>query len=84
MERRQIKCVKKNSSGKITDVGGDFGTISEASAIYHMSPPKIYQYFVKVGSTEVDVIIAHREGTEYLRTDPDYTTSDNLDSLRSC
>lgn len=45
---------------------------------------KDYRYFVKIGSKEVDVHVVTVNGEKHLRTDPDETTSNNLDDLPDC
>ena len=45
----------------------------------------IHRYFVKVGDNEVDIHVVNDPlKGKYLRTDPDKTTSNNLDDLPDC
>lgn len=44
-----------------------------------------YRYFVKVSNNEVDIhVVDDPNKGKYLRTDPDKTTSNNLDDLPDC
>ncbi len=45
----------------------------------------IHRYFVKVDDTEVDIhVVNDRLKGKYLRTDPDKTTTNNLQNLPDC
>lgn len=45
---------------------------------------KRHSYYVRVNGQEVDIIVADGPNGKYLRTDPDVTTSNNLDDLPDC
>jgi hypothetical protein len=45
----------------------------------------VHRYFVKVGNDEVDIqVVNDLIKGKYLRTDPDKTTSNNLNELPDC
>jgi len=90
--KRQVMCINKPDRNdqytSIQNIGGiENGTrwkTSETVAIAAIRN-KQYEYFVvdKSGK-KVDVIIATRNGKEYLRTAPDDGTANNLLSLPEC
>ena len=90
MAKREITCVKKDAYGKITHIGGYWGLggakeiIPESDGIRDLTPPVTNTYYVKVSGYDVPVIIAHRNGVPYLRTDPDHSTTDNLANRPNC
>lgn len=44
-----------------------------------------YRYYVRINDKEVDIhVVDDPEKGKYLRTDPDKTTSNNLDDLPDC
>ena len=90
---RQVKCITKTNRTsrheRISHIGGDWGNygqrikITEAQAINEIKAGT-YNYHVKVGYNDVKVIIATYSGREYLKTESDSTTVDNLLSLPEC
>ena len=79
---RQVTCTKRNTE-RITHIGGSWGTVSEAVAIPEIKAnPNAYH--VRVGNDDVRVIVASREGREYLKTERDGTRADNLLNLKEC
>lgn len=89
--KRQVMCINKPDRNdqytSIQNIGGiEYGTrwkISESQAILNIKN-RIYSYFVNRGGVEVNVIVATRNGKEYLRTAPDDGTANNLLSLPEC
>lgn len=82
----QITCITPDGSDpdrRIDRVGGSGWSKSEDAVIEEIDN-EIESYFVDVNGSQVDVVVAKREGTKYLRTDPDQTTENNLLSLPEC
>ena len=84
---RRVTCINKNNREsqyeRISNIGGDWGTISETLAINQIEQG-IYNYHVKVGSNDVKVFVAKHLGNKYLRTVSDFTKMDNLLKLDEC
>lgn len=82
----EITCIVPDGADpdrRIDSVGGAGWTKLEDTVIGEIDNGE-ESYFVEVGGQRVDVIVATREGTKYLRTDPDKTTENNLLSLPEC
>ncbi len=82
----QITCIIRDGSDpdrRIDSVGGSGWTKSEDAVIEEIENGT-ESYFVDVNGNEVEVEVADREGTKYLRTDADETTENNLLSLPDC
>lgn len=85
----EVKCSSKDRDGDILGIGGvnADGTrwyLSTLQAIADIKSGK-HSFYVIVRGYRVDVIVAKTEtGREYLRTDPDKTTQNNLDYLPGC
>lgn len=84
---RLVKCINKRDRQsrheRISHIGGDWGRITEDEAIRQIKADPA-AYHVRVGTNDVRVIIAKHEGREYLKTESDTTTRDNLLSLPDC
>jgi hypothetical protein len=84
---RQVKCINKTDRQsrheRISHIGGDWGRISESDAIKKIRSGA-ESYHVKVDNNDVRVIIATHLGREYLKTESDSTTVDNLLGLPEC
>lgn len=78
--RREIKCVSKDRNGNIIAIAGDWGIITVEEAIREINSGT-YEYYVNGGIKDVSV---HVVSGRYLRTDPDETSVNNLDSLPEC
>ena len=81
----EITCIVSDTSDsdhRIDSVGGPWGTKSELVVIAEIEAGA--EYFVEVDGDLVDVHIDERDGRQYLRTDPDKTTENNLLSLPEC
>jgi hypothetical protein len=81
----QITCIVPDSNdpdARIDSVGGPGWTKSEDIVIAEIEAGA--GYVVEVDGALVDVIVAERDGRQYLRTDPDKTTANNLLSLPEC
>lgn len=82
----EITCIVPDSSDpdeRIDSVGGSGWTKSEDVVIEEIENEG-REYFVDVDGQQVDVTVQERNGTKYLRTDPDKTTKNNLLSLPEC
>ncbi len=84
----EITCIVRDGSDpdrRIDKVGGAGWTKAENVVIEELeTEPETHAYFVEANGQRVDVVVAERDGTKYLRTDPDKTTSNNLLSLPEC
>ena len=84
---RQVKCINKTDRAsrheRISHIGGDWGRITESEAIRQIKLDR-NAFHVRVGNFDVKVIIATHLGREYLKTESDTTTVDNLLSLPEC
>jgi len=89
--RRQISCINKqerhNPHERIINVGGVFAgerwKYSQAEAIAY-TERGVYSFYVRVGKSTIDVIIATYMGNKYLQTRSDADGKDNLLSLPEC
>jgi hypothetical protein len=93
--RHRISCItrKIGSTGaheRITHVGGISNgkqwklTVGDAIEGIQANPPK-WEFYVLVGGyREVDVIVARRNGRDYLKTEADGDEPNNLLSLDAC
>lgn len=85
--RRRIKCINKsdraNAHERIENVGGDWGKITVDQCIQNIEL-HIFEYYVHVGTAEVDVIVAVHEGRKYIKTKNDGIQPDNLLRLPEC
>lgn len=90
-ERVEVSCIDKrdryNPHEKIEAIGGFHGGqrwwMPESDAILGIKTGK-YSFYVSRGGRTVDVIIATHNGREYLKTENDGYSPDNLLSLNSC
>ena len=90
-DRRQISCINKNNRTsayeRISHVGGTHlgskwrYTLSEAIRYIKNGT---YSFYTSVGGHTRNVIVATRNGTEYLKTEADSDTPDTLLSLPEC
>jgi len=84
---KQVKCINKTNRQdrheRISHIGGDWGKITESEAIRQVKLDR-NAYHVKVGNYDVRVVIATHLGREYLKTESDSSTVDNLLSLPEC
>jgi hypothetical protein len=89
MARYKVTCVTKkdDSNTGITHIGSGFGvnknTWSKADAIRAINLGTT-QFYTDVNGVEADVVVRGTFPDEYLTTDPDRTTKNNLLSLTDC
>lgn len=72
MDTSEIKKVRKNAKGSITDVMLDNGNVYSISEAIIMAKDELIEG-VNVGRA--------KDGSEFLRSDPNGTENDNLDNL---
>lgn len=87
MSRFRITCINKDDRQsphkRIQNVGGNGWKITQQSCINHIKN-KTHSFYVSVNWNEVDVIVATREGIEYIKTRNDGDEPNNLLSLMEC
>ena len=89
-QNAQVKCINKrnrqSAHERIENIGG-YGNgpwkISEAQAIAYIKSRE-WAFYVSVNGHSVWVVIATHNGREYLKTEPDGYSPDNLLSLPEC
>lgn len=84
---RQITCITKNEpknpSERITHVGGSGFYITQEQAIRDIELDST-AYYVSVAGVSVWVVVASRNGRNYLKTQNDGDEPNNLLSLPQC
>jgi Protein of unknown function (DUF3892) len=81
---RRVKRTGKDRDGDITALCGDWGRTMKAVAIREIEQRQ-HRYYVQDGyGRRVDVIVVHGATGKYLRTTPDASCADNLDTLPDC
>jgi len=89
--RVEVQCIDKrdrhNPHERIEAIGGVYGgkqwRMPEEDAIRSIRSGE-FSFYVSRGGRTVDVIIATHNGREYLKTENDGYSPDNLLSLNSC
>lgn len=85
MADRRVKRSGKNAEGDITSLCGDWGSVSKAAAIIEIEPPSTNTYFVQDDyGRRADVHVVRGLTGKYLRTDPNSSCNDNLDTIPDC
>lgn len=92
MARHEVKCINKTNRSsaheRISHIGGvnSDGSRWKVTSEYAITSIKSNQhsYYVRQGNHEVNVIVATRYGTDYLKTQNDGDSPDNLLSLPEC
>lgn len=84
---RQVTCINKtnryNPYERIQAIGGSWGKETQPTAVSQIEKGT-HSYYVKVGLSDANVIVAIHNGNKYLKTNRDTTTVDNLLSLPEC
>jgi hypothetical protein len=86
MARREVTHTRKDQDGDITALcnpGAYWSPRLKRDAISDIDY-KFHQYFVRIRGHEVDINVINDPDGKYLRTDPDRTTTNNLDDLPDC
>jgi len=84
MADRRVKRTSKDSDGDITSLCGDWGTATKIVAISDIERRANSYYVQDAYSRRADVYVVNGTTGKYLRTDPNATSSDNLDTLPDC
>jgi hypothetical protein len=87
MADRQVFATRKNDQGDITALcnrNDSWSPRSKEDAVLDIES-EIHSYYVIISSSRVNIHVVNdpRKG-KYLRTDPDKTTINNLDTLPDC
>jgi len=81
---RLVTGTGKDSEGDITGLCGAWGSRSKAEAVSDIDT-KLHRYYTAGPSgNQVDIIVVDGATGKYLRTEPDLTKADNLQSLPDC
>lgn len=84
---KQITCINKNDRDskyeRITHVGGAGWKLTLQAAISNIESGS-ESYYVSQGGKDVDVVVATKNGTKYLKTEADGDEPNNLLSLPEC
>jgi hypothetical protein len=84
MTDRRVKRSGKDRDGDITSLCGDWGSVTKATAIREIDG-RANTYFVQDARLRrADVQVVNGPTGRHLRTDPNSSCSDNLDSLPDC
>lgn len=88
MANRQVTCINKRGSHydpheRIQNIGGSGWKHAEADAIRWIKAGA-ESHYVSVGGRMVKVIVAMHRGREYLKTEADGYSPDNLLALQEC
>ena len=84
MSDRRVTATGKDAYGDITALCGSWGRASKAEAIRDIEY-RLHRYYVQdMYGRQADVHVVNGPRGRYLRTDPNATCSDNLDSLPNC
>jgi hypothetical protein len=84
MADRRVTCTGKESNGNITSLGGAWGSVTTATAIREIELGLNTYYVQDSLGRRADVHVVNGAYGKFLRTDPNSTCSDNLDSLPDC
>lgn len=88
MANREVSCINKrgdhyNPHERIQNIGGYGWKHSESDAIRWIKSGT-ESYFVSTGGRTVRVVVAVHQGREYLKTEADNYSPDNLLALPEC
>ena len=85
MAEYKVTCVttKHKSDTGITHIGSGSSRWTTEDAIRQLKA-RTTQFYTEVGGTRVRVVVSGSPPNEYLRTDPDKTTKNNLLELPNC
>lgn len=84
MADRRVKRTGKGRDGDITSLCGDWGTVAQPVAIREIESGT-HSYFVQDSwNRRAGVRVVNGARGKYLRSDPNSSCSDNLDSLPDC
>lgn len=81
---RRVTKTGKDSDGDITSLCGAWGSAMKSTAISDIESGTNSYFVQDAGARRADVYVVNGSTGKYLRTDPNSTCSDNLDSLPDC
>jgi len=86
MADRKVTGTGKDTDGDITKLcnAGGWGSAGKASAISHIETGLHSYYVQQAGTTRSSVHVVYGPTGKYLRSDPDSSSSNNLDNLPNC
>jgi hypothetical protein len=84
MADRLVTGTGKDSQGDITGLCGSWGSQTKTAAISDIQTGSHRYYTSGPSGSQVDIIVVDGATGKYLRTEPDLTKSDNLQSLPDC
>ena len=82
MAKRQVDRSGKDR-GDITRLCGSWGSTEKGQAIREIEQAT-HEYVVRVGGSEVKVLVKQGASGKYLTTSPDARPPNNLDNLPNC
>lgn len=84
MADRRVKRTGKDRDGDITRLCGDWGSATKSQAIRDIEG-RAHKYYVQDSRfRRADVHVVNGPTGKYLRTDPNSSSTDNLDNLPDC
>ena len=83
MSHRQVTGSSKDSAGVISGICGSWGKTEKATAVAEIKNGT-HTYYVMGTSGRTDIVVVKGATEDYLRTEPDLTKADNLQSLVDC
>jgi len=86
MADRRVTGTGKDEHGDITSLcrsGESWSPRSKADAISDIET-QVHTYYVGSGDSRIDVHVVSGSSGKYLRTDPDKSSTNNLDDLPDC
>jgi Protein of unknown function (DUF3892) len=85
---RQVTCINKSPyhsdpHARITHIGGSWGKVNQAEGIANVKSDST-AYYVSVDGATTYLIVRQHNGNDYLTTEADGSTQDNLLALPGC
>jgi len=84
MADRLVTGTGKDDSGDITSLCGVWGERTKTEAILDIEIGLHRYYTSGPGGTEADVVVVNGDSGKYVRTEPDLSKADDLQSLPDC
>ena len=85
---QQVTCINKRGDHydpheRISHIGGNWGKVTQAEGIANVKSDSS-AYYVSVGGSSAYLIVRQHNGNDYLTTEADGSTQDNLLALGEC